>query len=91
MMERGEPSDRLARAGGWGKIAMAADEPKESLLDVTRSHVLDGRQIVANQRLRIERLRAEGRDTESAERILGAFERSQEIFEKHLHDLEAES
>jgi hypothetical protein len=69
---------------------MAADEPGESILDVARRHVVDGRRIVATQRLRIERLRADGRDTESAERILRLFERSQDIFEKHLRELEAE-
>ena len=68
---------------------MSADEPKESLLDVTRRHVLDGRQLVADQRLRIERLCSEGRDTNSADRILGLFERSQDILETLLRALEA--
>jgi hypothetical protein len=70
---------------------VAADEPNESLLEVARRHVLDGRQLVASQRLRVERLRAAGRNTDSAERILGLFEKSQDIFERHLRDLEAES
>ena len=58
-----------------------ADEPKESLLDVARRHVLDGRQLVADQRFRVKRLRRRG-DTHSAEKVLGLFERSQDIFEK---------
>jgi hypothetical protein len=67
------------------------DGPGESMLDIARRHVADGRRLVAVQRLRIERLRAQRRDTETAERILGLFEKSQEIFETHLQQLEAES
>ena len=70
---------------------MITDEAKESLLDVARRHVLDGRQLVADQRLRVKRLRAGGCDTHSAERVLRLFERSQDIFEKHLRELEAKS
>jgi hypothetical protein len=68
-----------------------ADEPEVNSLEVARRHVLDGRQLVADQRLRLERLRADGRNTDSAERILGLFERSQDIFETHLRELEAGS
>jgi hypothetical protein len=69
---------------------MASDGEGDSILEVARRHVLTGRQIVANQRLRIEYLKAKGLSTSDAETTLALFERSQEIFEDHLRELEAE-
>jgi len=70
---------------------MASGAQEESMLDLARRHVLDGRRIVAQQRLRIELLRAKGRDTNAAELTLEVFEKSQAIFEDHLRELEVES
>jgi hypothetical protein len=49
-----------------------------------QEHVTKGRGIVARQRQLIAELRARGGDSENAEDLLAAFERSLAIFEDDL-------
>jgi pantothenate kinase-related protein Tda10 len=51
-------------------------------------HVRRGREIVARQRKLIADLGAQGSDTQVAEELLAAFERSQELFEDDLAGFE---
>lgn len=53
-------------------------------LETATRHVTEGRRIVAEQRARVDRLRATGRDTYGAEQELRLFEDSLAIFEDHL-------
>ena len=55
-----------------------------SISDISVRYVVDGRQIIAEQRLRVEWLRAMGRDTSDAELTLELFEYSLGILEEHL-------
>jgi hypothetical protein len=57
------------------------------ILDIARRYVVDGRQIIAEQRLRVEWLRALGRDTRDAELTLELFEYSLGILEQHLRTI----
>jgi hypothetical protein len=50
-------------------------------------HVLRGREIVAQQRSLVNRLKEQGRDTNDAEDTLGLFARSLAIFEDQLASL----
>jgi hypothetical protein len=54
------------------------------ILDIAGRYVVDGRQIIAEQRLRVEWLRAMGRDTSDAELTLELFEYSLGLLEEHL-------
>jgi hypothetical protein len=60
------------------------------ILDIARRYVVDGRRIIAEQQLRIEWLRAMGRDTRDAELTLELFEYSLGILEDHLRTIIAE-
>jgi hypothetical protein len=60
------------------------------ILDIARRYVVDGRRIIAEQQLRIEWLRAMGRDTRDAELTLKLFEYSLGILEDHLWTIIAE-
>lgn len=60
------------------------------ILDIARRYVVDGRRIIAEQQLRIEWLRAMGRDTRDAELTLELFEYSLGILEDHLRSIIAE-
>jgi hypothetical protein len=51
---------------------------------LAQDHVTKGRRIVARQRQLIVEIRARGGDSENAEDLLGAFERSLAIFEDDL-------
>jgi hypothetical protein len=51
-------------------------------------HVENGRLIVDRQRTLIARIKALGVNTDEAESLLKAFERSQTIFEDDLADLD---
>jgi hypothetical protein len=66
-----------------GKNAMS------EILDIARRYVVDGRQIIAEQRLRVGWLRAMGRDTRDAELTLELFEYSLGILEEHLRTINA--
>jgi len=57
------------------------------LLEIAIKRVLKGRLMVVRQRQRIERLRAIGCSTRSAERTLHQFENSVAIFEAHEREL----
>src|SRR5262245_63342976 len=60
----------------------------EDTLDLTRRHVVTGRQIITHQLQQIEFLKLRQLDTREAERTLELFEQSQRIFEEHLRALE---
>ncbi len=60
------------------------------ILDIARRYVVDGRQIITEQRLRVEWLRAMGRDTRDSELTLELFEYSLGILEDHLRTIIAE-
>lgn len=60
------------------------------IFDIARRYVVDGRRIIAEQQLRIEWLRAMGRDTRDAELTLELFEYSLGILEDHLRTIIAE-
>jgi hypothetical protein len=51
------------------------------------SHAWRGRRIVARQRQLIAQLGAQGANTRLAKELLGRFEQSLELFEKHLAEL----
>jgi len=51
-------------------------------------HVEWGRFAIVRQKEKIERHRAEGRDTKLAEDLLSVFERTQKVFEHDLAELE---
>ena len=53
-------------------------------LEQAYRHVIDGRRIIAAQRLRIERMKRNGLQTANAEALLQTFERSQALFEDDL-------
>jgi len=55
--------------------------------DKALRRVINGRKLIAEQKLRIERFRAKGRDTAAAEQLLAEYERSQAIFENDLKKL----
>ena len=58
---------------------------------LARTHVLKGREIVAQQRFLIERLRTLRLDLTEAEDLLGRFEDCLRIFEDDLERLEGEA
>ena len=57
------------------------------LLEIAIKRIFKGRMLVVRQRQRIERLRALGCNTRSAEQTLHQFENSLAIFEAHEHEL----
>ncbi len=58
----------------------------ESRLEMATRHAGAGRRVVASQRQLVERLKANGRPTLDAERLLWLFEASLRIFEDDLRD-----
>ena len=60
---------------------------RNPLLEIATKHVLKGRLMVVRQRQRIERLRALGCTTESAEQTLHQIESSLAIFEAREREL----
>jgi hypothetical protein len=75
-MEPNQGAQELRRAVG------------ESDLELTRRHVLEGRRMVAEQRIRIQRLREQGLDLTEAASDLHVFEQLSAMFEAHLLLLE---
>ena len=65
--------------------------PRPSTIDLANLHVLRGREIVANQRRRIEQLKAKGRDVDISRDLLASFEETLRIFEVHLAFLSSET
>src|SRR5262245_1021551 len=74
---------------GFGVSAAMAPKRSESELDLARRHVLEGRRIVAEQRVRVQQLREQDLDASDAAYDLDLFERVSAIFEEHLLVLEA--
>jgi hypothetical protein len=56
-------------------------------LDQVEEHVTRGRRQISDQRLRIARLEAKGRDASSARDFLEILQRVQTIHEKHRDQL----
>ena len=63
---------------------MIFDEQLTKHIERARRHVELGRRLIEWQKKMVERHRAEGRDTNPAEDLLGALERTQEVFERDL-------
>ena len=59
-------------------------------LDVAIAHVLEGRQIVAQQHALLARLRQSGLPTDNAERLLASFESTLRSFEDEYERMLAE-
>ena len=55
---------------------------------LARNHVKWGRRVIARQQQYVKGLRESGRDTEAAEKLLAALERTHKVFEHDLADLE---
>lgn len=70
---------------GAQELRRAADERE---LELTRRHVLEGRRMVAEQRIRVQRLREQGLDLTEAASDLHVFEQLSAMFEEHLLVLE---
>jgi hypothetical protein len=62
----------------------------ESRYEMALRHVRRGREIVAAQRLTVQRLRAQGAYSSDAEHLLDLYLRSLQIFEQDLAELENE-
>jgi hypothetical protein len=63
----------------------------ETDLGMAGRHVAKAREIVANQRRRIEKLRAVGASTFDAEQTLRIFEANLRLFEEHEREWRAKS
>ncbi len=61
----------------------------ETKLEVIARHVLSAREVVRRQRQLIATHKANGRDTELAEKLLDQFERTLAIFEQKLTEAKA--
>jgi len=68
-------------------IAMARKECTDDEFLSAKRRVAEANQIVERQRQLIDALRADGRDTEDAERTLQAFLQSLTTLEGHLRSL----
>ena len=64
---------------------------EESELEAAHRHVTQSRRIVATQRERVVRLKANGHDVRAAEKELELFENSLLICEQHLAAVQARS
>ena len=69
---------------------MSQPRSGESKLAQATRHVAEGRRIVAQQRERVARLKASGRDTTRSEELLDQFERTLAIFEDDLKAIQGE-
>lgn len=63
---------------------MSADDDVDDHVRRARKYVARGREVVARQRVLIEKLEADGHDAAGARRLLAAFERSLEVMVDHL-------
>ncbi len=67
------------------RIAVPAIDERRTL---ARTHVEWERRVIARQQQCVKELRESGRDTEAAEKLLAALERTHKVFERDLADLE---
>jgi len=59
----------------------------ETQIRKARHHFEFGRTVIEHYKRQLEKYRAESRDTTTIEHFIGAFERSQKVFERDLTEL----